>query len=92
MEQTFNLSLVDVSDRSAPAVTTSYTMDGAIIDSRRVDDVLYIVSSFSPSVAGLPFAETEAEKLDNYKKKFFLSNISNFFYPNTLMQKAGVKI
>jgi hypothetical protein len=77
MEQTFNLSLVDVSDRSAPAVTTSYTMDGAIIDSRRVDDVLYIVSSFSPSVAGLPFAETEAEKLDNYKK-VFLSNISNF--------------
>lgn len=76
-EQTFNLSLVDVSNKSTPAVTSSYTMDGSIIDSRRVDDVLYIVSSFSPYVAGLPYAQSDAEKLDNYKK-VFLSNISNF--------------
>lgn len=77
MEQSFSLSLVDVSNKMTPSVTTSYTMEGSIIDSRRVDDVLYIVSSFSPYVEGLPFAQSEADKLDNYKK-VFLSNISHF--------------
>jgi uncharacterized secreted protein with C-terminal beta-propeller domain len=77
IEQNFNLSLLDVSDQVTPKLTTSYTMDGSIIDSRRVDDVLYIVSSFSPHNAGLPYATTESEKLDNYKD-VFLSNISDF--------------
>ena len=75
--QQFNLSLLDVTDKVAPNIETSYTMDGSIIDSRRVDDVLYIVSSFSPFISELPYAETETEKLDNYKK-IFLSNINNF--------------
>jgi len=70
MKQHFNLSLLDVSDKTAPNIATSYTMDGAIIDSRRVDDVLYIVSSFSPFIAELPVANTAAEKFDNYKSVF----------------------
>jgi hypothetical protein len=77
MEQNFNLSLLDVAVQTAPVITTSYTMDGAIIDSRRVDDVLYIVSSFSPFISELPYAETETEKLDNYKT-IFSSNVSEF--------------
>ncbi|WP_159821921.1 beta-propeller domain-containing protein [Colwellia sp. 20A7] len=76
-EKNFNLSLLDVSNQAAPNITTSYTMDGSIIDSRRVDDVLYIVSSFSPYVAGLPYATTEAEKQNNYKN-VFSSNINDF--------------
>jgi len=86
MEESFNLSLLDVADQSAPAITASYTMDGAIIDSRRVDDVLYIVSSFSPYISELPVAETETEKLDNYKT-IFLSNISDFL--PQLVDKQG---
>ena len=70
MQQNFNLSVLDVSDQTSPETTTSYTMDGAIIDSRRVDDVLYIVSSYSPYIAGLPYAESEADKLANYKNVF----------------------
>jgi hypothetical protein len=85
-EESFNLSLLDVADQTAPAITVSYTMDGAIIDSRRVDDVLYIVSSFSPYISELPYAETETEKLDNYKT-VFLSNISNFL--PQLIDKEG---
>ena len=76
IEQRFNLSLLDISDRTSPAVTVSYTMDGAIIDSRRIDDLLYIVSSYSPYMAELPYAVTESDKLDNYKS-VFLSNINN---------------
>ncbi|MBU2925915.1 beta-propeller domain-containing protein [Colwellia sp. 4_MG-2023] len=76
-EQNFNLSLLDVSNQAAPNITTSYTMDGSIIDSRRVDNVLYIVSSFSPYVSGLPYATTDAEKLENYQH-VFASNISDF--------------
>ena len=86
MEESFNLSLLDVTDQASPAITKSYTMDGAIIDSRRVDDVLYIVSSFSPYISELPYAETETEKLDNYKT-IFLSNISDFL--PQLIDKQG---
>jgi len=77
MAQHFNVSLLDVSDQATPVVTTSYTMDGSIIDSRRVDDVLYIVSSFSPYISGLQYATTETEKLENYKN-VFSSKISDF--------------
>jgi len=76
MEQNFNLSLLDISDQTAPIIAASYTMDGSIIDSRRVDDILYIVSSFSPFISELPFATTDAEKLDNYKK-VFSSNVGD---------------
>jgi uncharacterized secreted protein with C-terminal beta-propeller domain len=86
MEQNFNLSLLDVSNQVAPSITASYTMDGAIIDSRRVDDVLYIVSSFSPFISDLPYAETEIQKLDNYKE-IFLSNINDFL--PQLVDKQG---
>jgi len=77
VEQNFNLSLLNVSDQSAPAVTMSYTMNGSIIDSRRVDDILYIVSSFSPYSDTLTYATTDAEKLENYKR-VFSSSISDF--------------
>jgi uncharacterized secreted protein with C-terminal beta-propeller domain len=86
MEESFNLSLLDVADQKVPSITASYTMDGAIIDSRRVDDVLYIVSSFSPFISELPYAETETEKLDNYKT-IFSSNISEFL--PQLIDKQG---
>jgi len=69
-EQNFNLSLLDISNQTAPVIAASYTMDGSIIDSRRVNDILYIVSSFSPFISELPYAATDAEKLDNYKKVF----------------------
>lgn len=70
IQQNFNLSLLDVSDQTEPAITTSYTMEGAIIDSRRVDDVLYIVSSYSPYMADLSYATSESDKLANYKEVF----------------------
>ena len=86
MEESFNLSLLDVADQTAPTIKASYTMDGAIIDSRRVDDVLYIVSSFSPYISELPYAKTETEKLDNYKT-IFLSNVNDFL--PKLVDKQG---
>lgn len=76
VEQNFKLSLLDVSNQVDPVLTTSYTMDGSIIDSRRVDNILYIVSSYSPYVSDLNYATTEAEKLDNYKS-IFSSNIDS---------------
>ncbi|MEW6991219.1 beta-propeller domain-containing protein [Colwelliaceae bacterium 6441] len=65
-EQHFNLSLVSVSQPQAAVVTDSFTVDGAIIDSRRIGDVLYIVSSFSAAMDEINYATTEKEKLDNY--------------------------
>lgn len=77
MDQYFNLSILDVKNKREPSTMTSYTMEGTIIDSRRVDDVLYVVSSSAPFISGLSYAATESEKLANYKH-IFSSKISNF--------------
>lgn len=67
-EQKFNLSLVDVIAPQSPNVSLTYTIDGAIVNSRRIGDMLYVVSSYSASLDGIIYATTEQEKLDNYNK------------------------
>ena len=67
-EQHFNLALVDVENPNNSQVTASYTIDGNIIDSRRVDNVLYVISSYRPHLDGLIYANTDEEKLSNYQK------------------------
>ena len=68
-EQTFNLSLIDVADPSAPQLSLSYTIDGTLIDSRRVDNILYLVSSYSPYIPDLEYQEdNEASNNLNYQK------------------------
>ncbi len=62
----FNLSLVNVSSPQAPDISVSYTIDGAIVDSRRIGNILYVVSSYSAYLEGVVYGATEQEKLDNY--------------------------
>lgn len=72
-EQQFNLSILDVTDPLNSTVKASYTIDGHVIDSRRVDNVIYIVSSYMPAVDGVVYATTDEEKTNNYK---LISNTS----------------
>jgi uncharacterized secreted protein with C-terminal beta-propeller domain len=67
-EQKFNVSLVDVNNANSPSVTLSYTIDGSLLNSRRVGNTLYIVSSYVPYIEGLAYAESEDEKKANYNK------------------------
>jgi len=66
-DQQFNLSILDVADPSNSTIKASYTIDGHIIDSRRVGNVIYVVSSYTPSVDGVVYASTDEEKENNYE-------------------------
>jgi len=62
----FNITFVDVSEPENTQVTSAYNFDGNIINSRRVGDILYIVSRYYPYIEELPFATTDEEKIANY--------------------------
>jgi hypothetical protein len=54
--------IYDVSDRSAPVQEADVSIDGVFVESRRIGDVVYIVSRYTPFVEGLfvsPHDETE---------------------------------
>ena len=65
--QQFNLTILDVVDPLNSSVKASYTIDGHMLDSRRVDNVIYVVSSYTPSIDGVVYAGTAEEKAQNYK-------------------------
>jgi len=67
MKEKFNLTIVDVNDPINAEITTSFTADGYVINSRSVGNILYIISSYSPTVDGLSYDESEEEELANYK-------------------------
>ena len=67
MKEKFNLTIVDVNDPINAEITTSFTADGYVINSRSVGNILYIISSYSPTVDGLSYDESEEEDLANYK-------------------------
>jgi len=62
----FNITFADVSEPENTQVTNTYTFDGNIVNSRRVGDVLYIVSRYQPYIDQLPYATTDEEKIANY--------------------------
>ena len=66
VQPTFNISFVDVSEPANTKVTNTYNFDGNIVNSRRVGDVLYIVSRYQSYIEQLPFATTDEEKIANY--------------------------
>lgn len=61
---------VDVYDTTTPAdsrATLNIEFDGSLLSSRRIDDQLYLVTSYVPTVEGLvPGATSDEDKLANY--------------------------
>ncbi len=56
----------DVSDPAAPALEVDVSIDGVFVDSRRVGDVVYIVSRHTPVVEGIIYdVRTAAEQAHN---------------------------
>jgi len=62
----FNITFVNVSEPENTQVINSYNFDGNIVNSRRVGDVLYIVSRYQPYIEQLTYATTDEEKISNY--------------------------
>jgi len=62
----FFFKIYDVSEPSAPLLTDTFRVDGYLLDSRRVDQYLILVSSFSPSIPFYNFnASTDEERQAN---------------------------
>ena len=66
-EQRLTLDIYDTSLPSNPSTVTNIQIEGAMVSSRRIDDNLYIVTSFTAYIEGLnPNASTDEELLANY--------------------------
>ena len=84
----FNVSLINVNEPTDSIMIDSLTFDGFVVDSRRVGDILYVISRYSPIIDGLIYAENKEEKLANYRR-IMETNIEELLpkYRN----KAGVE-
>ena len=55
-------SVYDVSDAGAPTLEVEATIDGVFVESRRIGNTVYIVSRYTPYVAGLDYYVATAEQ------------------------------
>lgn len=53
----------DVSNVTAPSTSWTLELDGALLTSRRIENILYVVTRYAPTVEGVnPFPANEAEE------------------------------
>ncbi len=65
--QQFSFSLYDVTSVDSPEQQVSIDIDGYMISSRRVDNTLILVTSYTPFIEGvIAFPETDEDKQKNY--------------------------
>ena len=58
--------IYDVTDRAAPVLATNVSMDGVFVDSRRIGNVVYIISRYAPQVPGLIYyPQTDQDRATN---------------------------
>ena len=63
----FNLAMYDVSSAESPQLSQHIQFDGYLLSSRKVDNKLYLVSSYSPTVEGLNYgASSDSQKEHNF--------------------------
>lgn len=74
---TVNVETYDITDRSNPEKTGSYSQDGAYLSSRRYDDCLYLYTSFTPDTGSTP------SQLEYYVPRSNTEYIAcdNIYYP-----------
>jgi hypothetical protein len=58
--------IYDVTDKSAPVQEIDVTIDGVFVDSRRIGNVVYILSRYAPNIEGLIWGpQTAADQAHN---------------------------
>jgi hypothetical protein len=66
MDTGINIGLYDVRNPTTPNKTWSLTIDGDLLGSRKIGNMLYIISSFVPRIDDLNYAaQTKEEKIAN---------------------------
>ncbi len=59
-------TIYDVTERGAPAREVDVSMDGVFVDSRRIGNIVYILSRYTPNIPGLLYnPQTAAEQAQN---------------------------
>ena len=51
----------DVTDRSAPVLEVDVSIQGVLVESRRIGDTVYIISRYAPGIPGLVYSPQTAE-------------------------------
>lgn len=60
------IDIVDIRDPETAFRTEEITIDGSYVNSRRIGNILYLITRFTPGVDGLiPFATSEADQQTN---------------------------
>ncbi len=60
------IHLIDVSEPESPAEIFSLEIEGTLVDTRKIDDKVYLVTRYSPMIDGLIYQPaTKSEKLAN---------------------------
>ncbi len=58
--------IYDLTDKSAPVLETEVTMDGVFVESRRIGNLVYIVSRYTPQIPGIIYSpQTDLERTQN---------------------------
>jgi hypothetical protein len=58
----FGFQVFDVTDKSAPLQEVDASIDGVFVDSRRIGNIVYIVSRYAPNIDGLFYDPQTAEE------------------------------
>ncbi|MDO6712017.1 beta-propeller domain-containing protein [Aliiglaciecola sp. 2_MG-2023] len=75
VEQKFSVQFFNVSDPHNALAENLLTFDGSLLSTRRIDNQLYVASSYVPYIDGLqPYAATDEEKLANYQNVIGVSS------------------
>ncbi len=64
----------DVTDKSRPVLEADVSIDGVFVESRRIGNVVYIISRYAPNVPGIVFYPTSAT--DTANNETLLAGIS----------------
>jgi len=89
VQSSYKLAFYDTSAINDPKLNQSFTVDGYIISSRKIDNKLYVVSTFAPQIDDIiTHATTDEEKLHNFN---LLSKTSIADLMPTYTDKAGLK-
>ncbi len=66
-QEKINLSVYDTGDPAAANLTMDIDLEGWLIGSRRIDNYVYLIAAYHPSIANLPVApESDQEKIETY--------------------------
>ena len=66
-EQNFGIRIADVTDVQEIVTLATYQIDGHVLSSRRIEDKLYVVSTYSPNIKMDTYPETDAERQAFYE-------------------------